>query len=122
MSPFRVGFYAFAAILALRIAMDPKPVAIRVKPQVVMVNESIQITCTVQPDPRNRQLNAGLRFYSSSSRSLEGEQSMKTWTFAPLSHVPCPETDDSYRAYCQVLRNDDSVIDAMTMVKVAGCE
>lgn len=122
MSPFRVGFYAFAATLALRIAMAPQAVAIKVTPQVLMVNGSVQITCTVEPDDRNRQLNAGLRFYSASSRSLEGAQSAKTWRFPALAHIPCPETDDTYVAYCQVLRNDDSVVDAVARLQVAGCE
>jgi hypothetical protein len=116
-----VLFYGIAAGIALGIAMAPKAVAIRVSPQVVMVNGSIQITCVVEPSDQNRQLTAGLRFYSASGRSLDGAHSQKTWVFPRLVTLPCPETDDRYVAYCSVLRNDDSVIDATATVLVSGC-
>ncbi len=121
--PPRLMFYlSFAAVLALRIATAPKAVAIQVTPRMLMVNGPVQITCTVEPDARNRQLNAGLRFYQVSSRQLDGDQALKTWRFPPLAHVPCPETDDQYVAYCQVLRNDDTVVEAIQRIGVGGCE
>ncbi len=113
---------AVAGLLTLGIVTAPKAVAIHVSPQVLFVNGSLQITCTVEPDDRNRQLTAGLRFYTSSTRPLEGSHAPKQWVFARWTHVLCPETDDRYLAYCQVLRNDDSVIDAVATVLVSGCE
>lgn len=117
-----IPFLAIAALLALGLVTAPKAVAIRVQPQVVMVNGSIQIMCVVEPDDQNRQITSGLRFYSASSRSMDGAQAPKTWVFPRLVTLPCPQTDDSYTAYCQVLRNDDSVVTDIAVVQVAGCE
>lgn len=114
--------YVVAAILLAAMVTSPKDVAIRLSPQVVMVNGSVQITCVVQPDARNRQLTAGLRFYSASRRQLEGANAPKTWQFPRLVTLPCPQTDDQYTAYCQVLRNDDSVATAVATLLVSGCE
>lgn len=113
--------YATAAILLAAMLTSPKDVSIRLSRQVIMVNDGVTLTCHVAADPRNRQLNAGLRFLSVSSRQLDGAEALKTWTFT-VAHVPCPWGDDSYMAYCQVLRNDDSVAEATAKLLLANCE
>lgn len=118
----RAGFALLACLCLIIVWLAASPaVSIHVSPQVLMVNGSLQITCRVLPDPRNRQLTAGLRFYTASSRELAGERAPVTWTFPPTARLLCPETDDTYTAFCQILRSDDSVATATQTIVVSGC-
>lgn len=104
-------------VLALLLAAlsTPTSVSITISAHVLQGGGSTAITCRVHPDPRNRELRAGIPDVAQSSRQLEGEDAPITHRFAPITHIPC----DADTAYCQVIRNDGSYATAKTTFLVS---
>lgn len=114
----------FAAVITLSLLVllahlalsDPKPVEIRISPQVLMAGGAFWLTCRVPHNARNRRLDYGVVDLRDSQRQLEGEQAPMTFQTL-IEHVPC----DVGPAYCAVIRNDGSFSRAIQAFQVADC-
>jgi hypothetical protein len=106
----------YLAVLGLLLAAPP-PLQIKLSTHTLMRGQSLDITCRVTPDDRNRLLEAGVADYTSSRRDLDGSRAAVTYLFN-FTHIPC----DSGPAYCAVARNDGTVTRVATEFAVADCE
>ncbi len=115
------GFYLLAlSCLVGLMAVPSTGVAIRLSTTQPWVNQPITLTCIVPPRAENRWIGAGLRFHQTSVRPLSGAQDISTHTFT-FAHVGCPD-DETWTAFCEVRRADDSTVDATATVHVVGCQ
>src|SRR5579863_2493894 len=89
---------------------------IRVLPHIVVVNESIRVTCLVAHRAENRRLIIAVEGYRESEYALEGEAAPGVFE-ATYDHVPCRVEMVS----CTLVEGTGKVVRAALPVQVGGC-
>jgi hypothetical protein len=106
-----------AVIVALILLATDNP-QVSVSPRVMMAGSAVRVTCRVPRHSANRSVTWGFTDWTTSTRQLDGESSMITWTLE-LKRVPC----DPGEAFCVVARVGARQPErASSHVEVAGCD